>query len=86
MIGLVSDWMMVAMAQTSVVRSGDVVSESLRVIERRCLGPLTLDDVAAALVDRYAIADHIADLGAFIDAPGIAPASVHSGVRRLSGV
>lgn len=31
--------------------SGNVVAESLRVIERRCLGPLTLADVAAA-VDR----------------------------------
>lgn len=32
-----------------VPRSGDVVSESLRFIERNCLGPLTLDDVAAAV-------------------------------------
>jgi AraC family transcriptional activator of pobA len=28
---------------------GDVVAESLRVIERRCLGPLTLQDVAEAV-------------------------------------
>jgi len=32
-----------------IARSSDVVSESLRFIERRCLGPLTLDDVAAAV-------------------------------------
>lgn len=31
------------------VPTSDVVSESLRVIERRCLGPLTLEEVAAAV-------------------------------------
>jgi AraC family transcriptional activator of pobA len=29
--------------------AGDVVAESLRVIERRCLGPLTLQDIAEAV-------------------------------------